>query len=153
MSGRGSPCADRSGVWSRSTIGATRSTRAVGRRRTAMPVYCAAYGPVLRRRMCGDGADGEAHPCGAVLDEVDGELGAGVARADDEDVLAGVGRAVAVVARQDDLARVVLQAGHIRLARRVVEARRDDGIRRGERRPVTRASSVHESPSADGRRG
>ena len=37
-----------------------------------------------------DGAHGEPHPRGAALHQVDGDLGAGVADADDEDVLAGV---------------------------------------------------------------
>ena len=67
-----------------------------GSRRTAMPVYCAATAPCapqdVRHR-----AHRQAHARGAVLDQVDGQLGAGVARADDEDVLAGVGRPVAVV--------------------------------------------------------
>ena len=91
VSGRGSPCADRSGhaePWpSARPAGRPGRPAAVG---TRMP---GELGGPAGRRAAHDvrrGPHREPYARGAALDEVDGDLGAGVADADDEDVTAGV---------------------------------------------------------------
>ncbi len=67
-----------------------------------------------------------AVPGGAALDQVHGDLGARVADADDEDVTAGVGGGVAVVAGVQEFAGVRVAAGPLGQARGVVVAGGDD---------------------------
>jgi hypothetical protein len=56
------------------------------------------------------------------LDQIDGDLGAGVARADDEDVAAPVGRRVLVARRVHELAAEAVATGPVGQERRVVVA-------------------------------
>ena len=93
-----------------------------------MPVACADQpirerGDDVRRR-----AHREPHPQRAVLGEVGGDLGAGVAGADDEHVATGVRSAVAVVAGDHDLPGEAVDAGPVGGHRGVGVAGGDDDV-------------------------
>ncbi len=103
-SGRGSPCAARSGIESLRCVFEIGSTQSGGRCLIAMPISCAGIPAVARRTICGGVRTDSRDRARAAVGDVVRDLRAGVARADDEDVAAAERRRVPVLRRVDQLA-------------------------------------------------
>ena len=140
-SGRGSPCAERSGIESLRCVFEIGSTQCGGMRLIAMPISCAGMPAVARRTICGGVRTESLELLRSAVGDVVRDLGAGVAGADDEHVAAAVRLGVPILRRVHELAGEAVEARPVGDERRAVVARRDDDGRRAAARARSRGAS------------